>query len=146
MKSDNIMLFGSEDGKEAEQDQEPEKCSTCIQAVMEQDSVTAQSTVQKEDVGEMMNEETGDKEEEEENPESDDWAVFKANGVEFHINLKERLEKGRQGNGTEQDVEKDNDDDVERYIIGKSSQNIYFAIFKSLLIHWSAEGASGVVL
>lgn len=87
---------------------------------MEQDSVTAPPTVLEED--EMTVEKKGEKEEGEENPESDDWAVFKADGVEFQINLKERLEKGRKENGTEQDVEKEEeDDDVERYFIGKLS-------------------------
>lgn len=93
---------------------------------MEQDSVIApskaQSTVLEEHMGEMTEEEKGDKEEGEETPESDDWAVFKADGVEFQINLKERLEKERKDNGTEQDIEKDDDDDdVERYFIGELS-------------------------
>lgn len=96
---------------------------------MEQDSVTvsitAQSTLLDEDVGEMMEEKKGDKDEkEEENPESDDWAVFKADGVEFQINLTERLEKERMEKAAEQDVEEegdDDDDDVERYFIGELS-------------------------
>lgn len=94
---------------------------------MEQDSVTAPntapSTVLEEDMGEMTVEKKGEEEEGEEIPESDDWAVFKADGVEFQINLKERLEKERKDNGTEQDVEKEEeeDDDVERYFIGKLS-------------------------
>lgn len=93
--------------------------------MMEQDSVTApstaQSTVLEEHMGEMTEEKNGDKKEGEENPESDDWAVFKADGVEFQINLKERLEKERRDNETEQDVEKEDDDDVERYFIGELS-------------------------
>lgn len=92
---------------------------------MEQDSVkapsTAQSTVREEDMGKMLEEKKGDKEEGEENPECDDWAVFKADGVEFQINLKERLEKEKKDNGTEQDVEKEEEDDVERYFIGELS-------------------------
>lgn len=94
---------------------------------MEQDSVTApktaQSTFWEEDMGKMTEEKKEDKEEGEENPECDDWAVFKADGVEFQINLKDRLEKEKKDNGTEQDVEKDDDDDddVERYFIGELS-------------------------
>lgn len=98
---------------------------------MEQDLVTALSTAQSTVLEEDMTEEKkGDKEEGEENPESDDWAVFKADGVEFQINLKERLEKERKDNGTEQDVEKDDDDDdVERYFIGELVPSTHLLCF-----------------
>lgn len=99
---------------------------------MEQDFVTAPSTAQSTVLEEDMTEEKkGDKEEGEENPESDDWAVFKADGVEFQINLKERLEKERKDNGTEQDVEKndDDDDDVERYFIGELVPSTHLLCF-----------------
>lgn len=98
---------------------------------MEQNFVTApttaQSTVLEED---MTEEKKGDKEEGEKNPESDDWAVFKADGVEFQINLKERLEKERKDNATEQDAEKDDDDDdVERYFIGELVPSTHLLCF-----------------
>lgn len=111
---------------------------------MEQDSVTApstaQSTVLEEDMGEIMEEKKGEKEEGEENPESDDWAVFKADGVEFQINLKERLEKERKDNASEQE-EDDDDDDVERYYIGGLSPLNTFTLlslspFKNLDNMW----------
>lgn len=99
---------------------------------MEQDSVkaliTAQSTFREEDMGKMMEEKKGDKEEGEENPECDDWAVFKADGVEFQINLKERLEKEKKDNVTEQDVAKEEEDDVERYFIGELSPLCTFTL------------------
>lgn len=110
---------------------------------MEQDSVTApstaQSTVLEGDMGEMMKEKKGDREEGEKNPESDDWAVFKADGVEFQINLKERLEKERKDKATEQDVEEegdDDDDDVERYFIGELSLFSTFTLlsFKTMCV------------
>lgn len=90
----------------------------------EQDSLTAQSPTQPavleaDSKGLTEEKKTEDKEEEEEhNPESEDWAVFKADGVEFQINLKERLERERQDNRAEQDEKDDDDDDVERYFIG----------------------------
>lgn len=68
----------------------------------------------------MEEKKTEDKEEEEENAESEDWAVFKADGVEFQINLKERLERERTDSRAEQDGKDDDaDDDAERYFIGK---------------------------
>lgn len=68
----------------------------------------------------MEEKKTEDKEEEEEKAESGDWAVFKADGVEFQINLKERLERERTDTRAEQDEKDDDaDDDAERYFIGK---------------------------
>ncbi|XP_056913462.1 myosin light chain kinase 2, skeletal/cardiac muscle isoform X4 [Takifugu flavidus] len=120
----------SEAPKEAEQDQEAEGSSTCTAAVTEQDSVTvhspAQSTVLEEgpegsSQGLMEEKKTEDKEEEEEKAESEDWAVFKADGVEFQINLKERLERERTDSRAEQDEKDDDaDDDAERYFIDTS--------------------------
>ncbi|XP_029686862.1 myosin light chain kinase 2, skeletal/cardiac muscle isoform X3 [Takifugu rubripes] len=121
----------SEAPKEAEQDQEAEGSSTCTAAVTEQDSVTVhsptQSTVLEEgpegsSQGLMEEKKTEDKEEEEEKAESEDWAIFKADGVEFQINLKERLERERTDSRAEQDEKDDDaDDDAERYFIDTSS-------------------------
>lgn len=61
-----------------------------------------------------------DKEDDEEQLESEGWAVFKADGVEFQINLKERLEKMRKDKDAKHDAEKEDDEDVERYFIGES--------------------------
>lgn len=134
MKNDNTVLFFpfhcSDVPKEAEQDQESESISTCTKDVTEQDSLTAQSpthsAVLEADLKGLTEEKkTEDKEEEEHNPESEDWAVFKADGVEFQINLKERLERERPDNRAEQD-EKDDDDDVERYFIGELRLSLAF--------------------
>lgn len=51
--------------------------------------------------------------------ESEGWAVFKADGVEFQLNLKEKLEKDRKDLSIKQDAEKEDDEDVERYFIGE---------------------------
>lgn len=96
---------------------------TELDSVTEQGSVTTQSTTQPTDLEEdtkdqMTEEKKGDQEEEEQSPESDDWATFKADGIEFQINLKERLERERRDSEARQDVEKE-DDDVERYFIGE---------------------------
>lgn len=91
----------------------------------ERDSVTGhsptQSTVLEEDTQGLMEEKkTEDKEEEEEEKaESEDWAVFKADGVEFQINLKERLERERTDRAEQDEKDDDADDDAERYFIGK---------------------------
>lgn len=61
-----------------------------------------------------------DKEDDEQQLESEGWAVFKADGVEFQLNLKEKLEKDRKDQSTKQDAEKEDDEDVERYFIGES--------------------------
>ncbi|XP_022613830.1 myosin light chain kinase 2, skeletal/cardiac muscle-like isoform X2 [Seriola dumerili] len=55
-------------------------------------------------------------EDEEQKLESEDWAVFRADGVEFQINLKQRLERERKENAAEKEDD-DDDDDAERYFI-----------------------------
>ncbi|XP_029309860.1 myosin light chain kinase 2, skeletal/cardiac muscle isoform X2 [Cottoperca gobio] len=54
-----------------------------------------------------------DNEEEEEKLESEGWAVFRADGIEFQLNLKQRVERERKEN----DAEKEDDEDAERYFI-----------------------------
>lgn len=89
----------------------------------EEDSVPVhsptQSPVLEEDTQGLMEEKKmEDKEEEEEKAESEDWAVFKADGVEFQINLKERLERERTDRTEQDEKDDDADDDAERYFIG----------------------------
>lgn len=57
-------------------------------------------------------------EEEDQSLESEGWAVFSTDGMDFQLNLKQRVERARK----EMDEEKEDDDDeeVERYFIGKS--------------------------
>lgn len=63
-----------------------------------------------------------DNEEDEQGFESDGWAVFKADGIEFQLDLKQRVERERKENDAENDADKeeDDDDDAERYFIGES--------------------------
>ncbi|KAG8014198.1 Myosin light chain kinase family member 4 [Nibea albiflora] len=59
-------------------------------------------------------------EQEEQELDSDGWAVFKADGVEFQIDLKQRVERERKDNSAENDAQKedeDDDDEAERYYI-----------------------------
>uniref|UniRef100_A0A672JDS3 Myosin light chain kinase family, member 4a n=1 Tax=Salarias fasciatus TaxID=181472 RepID=A0A672JDS3_SALFA len=52
-----------------------------------------------------------DDEDDEQKLESEGWAVFKADGVEFKLNLKQRVEGERKENSAENNAEKDEDDD-----------------------------------
>lgn len=67
-----------------------------------------------------------DKEDEEQQLESEGWAVFKTEGVEFQLNLKEKLEKERKEQITKEDAVKEHDEDVERYFIGGTNISILF--------------------
>ncbi|XP_049454826.1 myosin light chain kinase 2, skeletal/cardiac muscle isoform X3 [Epinephelus fuscoguttatus] len=67
--------------------------------------------------------EEGKKEEnegDEQKLESDGWAVFKADGVEFQIDLKERLERVLKENAAKKDAEEEGDEDAEQYFIDTS--------------------------
>ncbi|KAL7386532.1 hypothetical protein ABVT39_009849 [Epinephelus coioides] len=67
--------------------------------------------------------EEGKKEEnegDEQKLESDGWAVFKADGVEFQIDLKERLERVLKENAAKKDAEEEDDEDAEQYFIDTS--------------------------
>lgn len=64
-------------------------------------------------------EEKDDTREDEQKLESEGWAVFRADGVEFQLNLKQRVERERNDNA-EHDAGKDDDDDAEQYFIGES--------------------------
>ncbi|KAJ4937050.1 hypothetical protein JOQ06_001634 [Pogonophryne albipinna] len=57
-------------------------------------------------------------EEEDQSLESEDWAVFSTDGMDFQLNLKQRVERARE----EMDEEKEDDEDeeVERYFIDTS--------------------------
>ncbi|XP_041805200.1 myosin light chain kinase 2, skeletal/cardiac muscle isoform X2 [Chelmon rostratus] len=56
-------------------------------------------------------------EEDEQRLESEGWAVFRADGVEFQLNLKQRVESERRDNDAEDDAEKEDEDEAERYFI-----------------------------
>ncbi|XP_053186588.1 myosin light chain kinase 3 [Scomber japonicus] len=72
------------------------------------------------EVKEEKEEEEGkeDNKEDEQILESEGWAVFRADGVEFQLDLKARVEQERQKKEAENDVEtKSDDDEPERYYI-----------------------------
>lgn len=94
-----------------------EVCSTGIKALTGEESVVEEDT--KSQVEEEQEEKKEDKEEEEQTLESEGWAIFKADGVEFQLNLKQTLEKARKDSGAEHDAEKDDEDDLEHYFIGE---------------------------
>ena len=56
--------------------------------------------------------------------ESEGWAVFRADGVEIQLNLKERLERVMKENDAgkeeEEEEEEEEEAEAERYFIGKS--------------------------
>ncbi|XP_031720779.1 myosin light chain kinase 2, skeletal/cardiac muscle isoform X1 [Anarrhichthys ocellatus] len=61
-----------------------------------------------------------DNEEDEQKLESEGWAVFRADGIQFQLNLKQRVERERKKNDADNDAEGENDEDVERYFIDTS--------------------------
>lgn len=89
-----ICIFSGDDSKDAGQDQ--------VLSPLQQD------------------EKEEDREDDEQQLESEGWAVFKADGVEFQLNLKEKLEKDRKDQTAKQDAEKEDDEDVDRYFIGET--------------------------
>ncbi|XP_051256315.1 myosin light chain kinase 2, skeletal/cardiac muscle isoform X3 [Dicentrarchus labrax] len=62
----------------------------------------------------VQEEEKKEDEEDEQSLESEGWAVFRADGVEFQLNLKQRLERERKDNDAEKE---DDEDEAERYFI-----------------------------
>ncbi|XP_028449201.1 myosin light chain kinase 3 isoform X6 [Perca flavescens] len=61
-----------------------------------------------------------DNEEEEEKLEAEGWAVFRADGIELQLDLKQRVERERREKDAEMDAEKEDDKNVERYFIDTS--------------------------
>ncbi|XP_041658380.1 myosin light chain kinase 2, skeletal/cardiac muscle isoform X2 [Cheilinus undulatus] len=72
-------------------------------------------------VVEVVEEEKKENEEDDEKSlESDGWAVFRADGVEIKLDLKERVERERREKEEEKAEEEEDDDDIERYFIDTS--------------------------
>lgn len=98
-----------------------------------------------EDHTKLMEDEEEEKKEDDEDDqklESEGWAVFRADGVEFQLNLKERVERERQDNDGKHDAEKkDDDNDAEQYFIGESGclSRVIVAIINDLHIFVSTE-------
>ncbi|KAM4556752.1 uncharacterized protein mylk4a [Fundulus diaphanus] len=73
-----------------------------------------QMTMAQEDKEEEREEQQKEDEEDEQGSKHEDWAMFKADGVEIQLNLKGKLEKERQENA---DEKKPEDDHAERFFI-----------------------------
>ncbi|CAB1448493.1 unnamed protein product [Pleuronectes platessa] len=92
------------DASPAEQDQKAEGSgSTAKTFVTEEHFLVEEPT--KSQVTEE--EKRGDREEDEQKLESEGWAVFRADGVEIQLNLKQRLEREKKGNDAEKEEEEE---------------------------------------
>ncbi|XP_067462108.1 myosin light chain kinase 2, skeletal/cardiac muscle isoform X2 [Thunnus thynnus] len=103
---------------EAEQAQVAEVSISTMSFVAEEHFVMEAHTKSQAEEKEEEEERKEDHKEVEQNLESEGWAVFRADGVEFQLDLKERVERARKENDAESDEKKeDDDDDAERYFI-----------------------------
>lgn len=93
-----------------------EVTSTSIKTFVTEEHIVVEDHTK---VMEEKEEEKKEDDEDDQKLESEGWAVFRADGVEFQLNLKERVERERQDNDGKHDAVK-KDDDVERYFIGES--------------------------
>lgn len=100
---------------EAAQDQISEVSTTSTKfCVTEEHFAVEENTKSQEE------EKKEDNEEEEEKLESEGWAVFRADGIQLQLDLKQRVERERREKDAEMDAEKEDDENVERYFIGES--------------------------
>jgi len=60
--------------------------------------------------------------------DSESWAIFKADGVEFQLNLKQRLER-KENDAENDDERRHEDEDAEKFLIGES-QHLSSSQFK----------------
>ncbi|CAL8280215.1 unnamed protein product [Lota lota] len=100
--------------KEAEKQQMPEVTTSLSSKphVTYEDKNAGDHTKSQVDVLAEVEEEEEGEEEEQQNPEG--WAVFKADGVEIHMDLLKKLQKKSE---EVQDTEPEDDDDAERFFI-----------------------------
>ncbi|KAM6919242.1 uncharacterized protein mylk4a [Xenentodon cancila] len=116
-----------EEEKEANIMSDDHKDTTpCVETEQEQIIVTQEHHVVEEHTKSQVVEEEDeeqkedDNKEDEQNLESEGWAIFKADGIEFQLNLQQRVERERKEKDAENDEEKrdeDDDDDAERFLI-----------------------------
>ncbi|XP_028283622.1 myosin light chain kinase 3 isoform X2 [Parambassis ranga] len=99
----------SHEEKEATSD-DHEDALPSLEAEQDQNNENTKSQVVQEN-----EEEEKEDEKDEENLESEGWAIFRADGIEVKIDLKQRVERERKEQDAGEDV--DNDDDAERYFI-----------------------------
>ncbi|XP_037644305.1 myosin light chain kinase 3 isoform X2 [Sebastes umbrosus] len=106
---------------EAEQDQISEVSSTNTKfCVTKEHVVVEEHTKIQEEEEEKEEKKKEDNEEEEEKLESEGWAVFRADGTEFQLNLKQRVERERKENDAGNEAENDDDEDADRFFIDTS--------------------------
>ncbi|XP_042354375.1 myosin light chain kinase 2, skeletal/cardiac muscle isoform X2 [Plectropomus leopardus] len=105
---------------EAEQDQILEVRSTSTKFCVTKEHFVVEDHTKSQAVEVKGKEKKEDNEEDEQQLESDGWAVFKSDGVEFHLDLKERVERARKENEAENDAENEEDEEAERYFIDTS--------------------------
>ncbi|XP_070830781.1 myosin light chain kinase 2, skeletal/cardiac muscle [Chaetodon trifascialis] len=111
----------SDDHKDTSLSQEAEKDQTSeISSMSTKSFLTEEHFVVEEHTKNQVVEEEQEKEnnvEDEQELESEGWAVFRADGVEIQLNLKQRVERERQEIDAEHDGEKEDEDEAERYFI-----------------------------
>lgn len=150
IKRKTQLFSSSDDNKdaspspEAEQDQISEVSNTSSKSFVREELFVMEERIKSrvvvvEEIEEEEEEEKKkeDSKEDEERLESEGWAVFKADGVEFKLNLKQRVERERKENDAESDAEKEDDEDVEQYFIGESSK-LKFCIVEFYLISFNS--------
>ncbi|XP_070701885.1 myosin light chain kinase 2, skeletal/cardiac muscle isoform X2 [Pempheris klunzingeri] len=110
---------------EAEQDQVSEVSSASSKSFVTEEHFVVEEHIERhvvvvEEEEEEEERRKEDNDEDEQGLESEGWAVFRADGVEFSLNLKQRVERERKENDGEQDEEQEEDEDAERYFIDAS--------------------------
>ncbi|XP_062261279.1 myosin light chain kinase 2, skeletal/cardiac muscle isoform X2 [Platichthys flesus] len=99
------------DASPAEQDQKAEGSGSTAKTFVTEEHFLVEELTK----SQLMEEEKrGDREEDEQKLESEGWAVFRADGVEIQLNLKQRLETEKKGNDAEKEEE---DEEEERFFI-----------------------------
>ncbi|KAM7400534.1 hypothetical protein PAMA_004966 [Pampus argenteus] len=106
---------GASPRPEAERDQVAEVGTSTMSFVTEEHFVVESHNERQ--AMEEEEERKEDNEEDKQNFESEGWAVFRADGVEFQLDLKQRVERERKELDAEDDAEKEDDGDAERYFI-----------------------------
>lgn len=128
MSKNTITFSCSDDQKdaspspEAEQDRISEVSCTSTKSFVANEHFVVEEHVKSQVVKEEVEEEEKkvDNKEDEQRLDSEGWAVFRADGVEFQLDLKQRMKRSRKDNDVENDAEEVDEEDVERYFIGES--------------------------
>ncbi|XP_070775520.1 myosin light chain kinase 2, skeletal/cardiac muscle [Enoplosus armatus] len=106
---------------EAEQGQISEVSSTSTKSLVTEEHFVVEehtkSQVVEEEEQQEEEEKKEDNKEDEQRLESEGWAVFRADGVEFQLNLEQKVKRARNENDAENYAEEEDDEDAERYFI-----------------------------